>query len=247
MKISIITVCLNSERTIEKTIKSILLQKHKNIEYIIVDGGSSDNTIHIIDKYRSKIHKFISENDRGIYDAINKGINHASGEIISILHSDDYFANDQVLTDVAKNFLNDSRIDCLIGNTVLIKNGKKIRNYSVSMFKTWMMFFGISPAHPSSFFKKKIYDKFGLYKSYYNIAGDFEFFLRTLYKNKIKYKKKNLTYVIMQYGGESTKSYKSNFISSKEILKSFKENHLYNNFFFINLRFPIKVLQFIFK
>ena len=247
MKISVITVCLNSERSIEKTIESVLIQEYKNIEYIIVDGGSTDNTINIINKYKAKVHKIVSESDSGIYDAINKGIKYASGEIISILHSDDYFKNDQVLTDVAKNFLNDDQIDCLIGNTLLIKDGKKIRNYSVSMFKTWMMFFGISPPHPSSFFRKKIYNKFGLYKPHYSIAGDFEFFLRTFYKNKIKYKKKNLTYVIMQYGGESTKSYKSNFISSKEILKSFKENYIYNNFVFINLRFPIKFLQFIFK
>ena len=181
MKISVITICFNSESTIEKTIQSVLKQNYKNFEYIIIDGGSTDNTINIINKYKSKISKFISEKDRGIYDAINKGINLANGEIISILHSDDRFFDDEVLNNIIKSFKEENTIDCVIGNTLIVKSNKILRKYSSKNFKNWMMYFGISPPHPSTFIKKKVYDKIGLYSSDYSIAGDFEFFLRMLY------------------------------------------------------------------
>ena len=247
MKISVITVCYNSENTIEKTIKSVLDQKLKDIEYIIIDGNSKDRTIDIVNKYKSKIFKIISAEDKGIYDAINKGIHVASGDIISILHSDDVYYNNDVLLNVMELFKKENKVDCVIGNTMMVKDNKILRKYSSKSFKNWMMYFGISPPHPSTFLKKKVYDKFGLYKLNYNIAGDFEFFLRIFYINNVNFKQVDSPYVKMQYGGKSTNSLKSNLISSKEIVKSFKENNLYNNYFFILLRIPIKLLQFIFK
>lgn len=247
MKISVITVCFNSANTIERTIKSVLNQNFKNFEYIIVDGNSTDQTINLVNKYKSQISKIISENDEGIYDAINKGINFADGEIISILHADDKFSNNDVLNNIFKLFEEDNTLDCIIGNTIMLRNNKILRKYSSKYFKSWMMYFGISPPHPSTFIKKKIYNKIGLYKSDYSIAGDFEFFLRMFYINNIKYKSVDLKCVEMEYGGKSTKSFKSNLISTKEIVKSFKKNNLYNNYFFILLRLPIKLIQFILK
>ena len=155
MKFSVITVCLNSETTIEKTIKSVIDQNYRDMEYIIIDGGSSDKTLKILNKYKSNISKIISEKDQGIYDAINKGISLSNGEIISILHSDDYFYDNNVLNDVVKLFKKKSEIDCVIGNTIIVKNNKTLRKYSSKNFKNWMMFFGISPPHPSSFIKKR--------------------------------------------------------------------------------------------
>ena len=248
MKISIITVCLNSENTIEKTINSVIQQKYKNIEYIVVDGNSTDNTKYILSKYKKFINKFISEKDSGIYNAINKGLNHATGDLISILHSDDCYFNEDTLGNVVKIFGNNKSVECLFGTTIIKRgDGKIIRKYSPVGFKPLMLYLGISPPHPSMFLKKEVYKKYGIYKEHYKIAGDFEFYLRILRKKKINYKIIDDTYVVMQHGGVSTRSLKSNFISSKEILNSFKENNIYNNWFIILLRFPYKIMQFIFR
>ena len=129
----------------------------------------------------------------------------------------------------------------------MIRNNRILRKYSPKNFKKWMMYLGISPPHPSSFFKRKVYDNCGLYNINYKIAGDFDFFLRTLFKKNIYFKKIDFPFVIMHYGGKSTQSLKNNLISSNEILRSFKENNLYNTSLLIYLRFPIKLMQFIFK
>jgi glycosyltransferase involved in cell wall biosynthesis len=247
MKFSIITVCYNSQKTIENTIKSVLSQSYKNYEYIIIDGGSTDNTIQIIKKYKKKIHIFRSEKDKGIYDAINKGIKYATGSVISILHSDDIFYNQFTTQKVMSYFQSNSKIDCLIGNTIITDNNskKKLRNYKANFFKKWMLYFGFSPPHPSTFFRDKIYRKYGLYKSGYSIAGDFEFFVRIFLKKKLSFKLINENFILMKSGGKSSNSIKSNLISSKEIIKSFKDNKLYTNWFLTSLRFPLKLIQYI--
>ena len=249
MKISIITVCLNSEKTIERTIKSVITQKYRDIEYILIDGNSKDKTIDIINKYKGSISKIISEKDNGIYSAINKGLKLATGEVISILHADDYYINDKVLNDIAEKFKNDQNLQCYIGTTLMKRkeNSEILRKYSPINFKKWMMYLGISPPHPSMFLKRSVYRKYGFYKEDYKIASDFEFYLRILYKNRINYIITDNAYVIMNYGGISTKSFSSNFVATKEILKSFRENNIYNNFLIICLRFFYKIFQFIFK
>ena len=158
MKVSIITVCYNSQKTIENTIRSVLTQNYKNYEYIIIDGGSTDNTIKIIKKYKKKIQIFRSEKDKGIYDAINKGIKYATGSVISILHSDDIFYNKFTTQKVMSHFNSNSKINCLIGNTIITDNNfkKKLRSYKANFFKNWMLYFGFSPPHPSTFFRSKI-------------------------------------------------------------------------------------------
>ena len=249
MKISVITVCFNSDKTIEKTINSVINQNYKNIEYIIIDGGSTDDTIKIINQYRKNFSKFISEKDNGIYSAINKGIKLATGDIISVLHSDDFYFNEKVLSDVVNSFIINENLECLIGTTIMKKKLSEniLRKYSPINFKKWMFYIGISPPHPSMFLKSLIYKKYGFYNENYQIAADFEFYLRLFLVNKINYKFTDSTYVVMNYGGKSTFSFKSNLVSSKEILSSLKDNKIYNNWFLILLRFPVKLLQFVFK
>lgn len=248
MKVSIITVCFNSQETIEKTIRSVISQRYKNYEYIVVDGGSTDNTIEIINKYKKYIEVIISEKDNGIYDAINKGIKKSTGSVISILHSDDIFYDNKTIQKVMSYFNSNLKLDCLIGNTLIVKNDAKkiIRKYKANSFKNWMLYLGFSPPHPSTFFHNKIYKKYGLYNKKYNIAGDFEFFVRVFLKNKISLKIVNKNFVLMKLGGRSSESLKSNFISSREIIRSFKDNNLYTNWFLIIFRFPLKLLQYIF-
>tara|TARA_A100001234_G_C12639692_1_gene391457 strand:+ start:2147 stop:2899 length:753 start_codon:yes stop_codon:yes gene_type:complete len=249
MKITVITVCKNSEKSIEKTIKSILNQKYHNVEYIIIDGQSIDKTLSIINTYKNSISKIISETDDGIYSAINKGIKISTGDVVSILHSDDVFYDEMVLSDVARNFQENNNLECLIGTTIMKMKFKDyvLRKYSPINFKKWMFYIGISPPHPSMFVKRSIYNKYGAYKENYKIAADFEFYLRVIMKNKISYQLTDKNLVVMRYGGASTKSIKSNFIATKEILNSFKTNGLYTNWFFVSLRFLFKLLQFVFK
>lgn len=225
MKITIITVTLNSEATIENTIQSVLKQDYKNKEYIIIDGGSEDNTIKIANKYKNKIKKILIEKDKGVYDAINKGINLARGSIISILHSNDIFYNSKVLSDISKRFLQEKDVKIIIGDTKYSNNRRffPTRYYSANFFKKFMMIFGYSPPHPSSFVKRDVYLKCGSYKYYYKTAGDFEFFLRVLLKNKVKYKLVNKCYVLMSPGGISDRGIKSYYNSTIEILKAFRE------------------------
>ena len=249
MRITIITVTLNSQATIENTIKSVLKQDYKNKEYIIIDGGSEDNTIKIVNKYKNKIKKILIEKDRGVYDAINKGISLASGSIISILHSNDIFYNSKVLSNISKKFLQEKNVKIIFGDTKYDKK-KKIfptRYYSAKFFKKSMMIFGYSPPHPSSFVKRDVYLKYGYYKYKYKTAGDFEFFLRILLKKKVKYKLVNNCYVLMSPGGISDRGIKSYYNSSREILRAFRENKIYSNFFLILFRFPIKLCNFIIR
>lgn len=247
MKISVITVSYNSALTIEETIKSVISQKKSNdIEYIIIDGGSTDQTIKIINNYISDIDIFLSEKDKGIFDAINKGILKATGDIISILHSDDIYFNDKTIDTVVKYFKDDEKLDCLIGNTLISKKESKIisRKYSSKFFRKWMLRFGYSPPHPSTFIKKHIYDNFGCYNIDHKIAGDFEFYLKIFFKEKVSFKTIDKNLVIMKSGGASSNSLKSNLISTIEILRSLKKYKLTSNILFVALRFPLKLFQY---
>ena len=246
MKISIITVSYNSEKTIEKTINSVLEQTHKDIEYLIIDGKSTDNTMKIVNTHADKINYFISENDNGIYSAINKGIKKASGDIISILHSNDIFFEKDTLEKVHKSF-KDKKIDFLLSSVCFKKNFNKNkinRIYNSSYFKPWMLKFGFSPAHPGFFALKSNYTKLGLYDEKMKIASDFDFFVRLFFSNNISYSYINIITVIMSLGGLSTSGYKSYLLSTKEIYTSLKKNNIKSNYFFICIRFFIKIFQF---
>ena len=250
MKVSVITVCYNSEKTIEGTILSVLNQTYENLEYIIIDGGSTDNTRAIINKYKDKISIFISKADSGIYEAINKGLSVSTEKIISILHANDIFFNQNTISTVVNYFSEDNIFEVLLGDTFFKENflnDKVNRHYSARWFKPWMLKFGISPPHLSTFLTKQTYVNTGFYKTTYKIAGDFEFFIRLFLKNNIKFKIVNDCFVIMSPGGLSGKSLRSYFTSTKEIIKACRENKIYTNILFVLFRFPLKLTQYLSK
>jgi len=247
MKFSIITVCLNSEKTILYTLNSILNQTYKNIEHIIVDGGSTDKTLQIIKNYPFKNKKFFSTNQKGIYNAVNEGIKRATGEYISVLHSDDIYQNNYILEEVSKIIKKNKEYEIFLGNVVYFREkiSKISRYYSGFDFKVKDLKYGIMPPHTGSFISKNIYRKFGYYKTNYLIASDFDFFLRILLIHKVKFIKINKVIVRMKAGGISGKNFFSYLISTKEIMRSFNENKVISNIFNITSRLFLKSLQFI--
>ena len=250
MKVSIITVSLNSEKTIERTINSVISQDHKNIEYIIIDGESKDNTLKIVNKYKSNITKIISEKDKGIYDGINKGIQIATGDIISLIHSNDIFVDTNVISKIVNIFKSNTDFDIILANLAFKKNldeERITRYYSAKNFKPWMLRIGFSPPHSSAFFRSEVFKQVGLYQTNFKIAGDFEYFVRCFLKYKLKFNYFDECLVYMSTGGTSGKNMLSYLISSKEINQSLKSNKIYSNIFFTLLRFPIKLIQFIFR
>lgn len=220
MKISIITVCYNSENTIEDTIKSVLNQTYKDFEYIIIDGNSKDSTLNIINKYTNDNRiKVVSEKDNGLYDAMNKGIILATGDLIATINSDDVLYDKNVFNTVVNNY--DENFDVFYGDVLYLDNklDKTIRNY-ISGEKTsdyWC------PAHPSMYVKKEVYKNLGLYNINYKICSDYDFMVRCNSNNiKFKYIKQYL--VKMRYGGKSNglKGYIQNFFECYKVLKSNK-------------------------
>lgn len=242
-KVSIITVSYNSEKFIENTIKSVLNQDYKNVEYIIVDGNSVDNTINVIEKYRKFINKIIIESDNGIYDALNKGIMRSTGDIIGVLHSDDYYHDDKVITRIVKKF-NLYDVDAVYSNSIFVnQTGNIIRKYSSQRFKIWKMRFGFMPSHPTFYCKSEILQNNPLYDTNFTIAADFELLLRLLVKIKISTKYIDDTWVIMREGGVSTKDWRNKLRISKEILSGLKKNRVYSNSFLVSLRFVPKAWE----
>lgn len=243
--VSIITVSFNSSATISDTIKSVLSQSYTNIEYIIIDGSSIDNTIDLVNSFGHKISKFVSEPDLGIYDAINKGIRLAKGDIVGILNSDDFFYDNNVIEKVVRAF-DEYDIDAVFGDVQFvdpINTAKRVRFYSSKHFNISKFKFGFMPAHPSFYAKRSLFETFGYYKTDYIIAADFELLIRFLAIKQIRYKYLEMICVSMRTGGVSTKSIKSNFILNKEIVRACRENNIRTNYFYIYSKYFTKVFE----
>lgn len=206
MKVSIITSCFNREATIAQTIESVLAQDYPDIEYIIIDGASKDNSLQIIRKYEHKITKIISEPDKGMYEAINKGLKLATGDIVGLLHSDDFFFSKSVISNIVATF-KQSNADLVYGNGLYVdpqNTNQIVRNWISGNYRRWKVRCGWLPLHPTVYIKKKLIEKIGLYDESYRIAADSEFLIRYLYKTKIQISYLNQYVVKMRMGGLST-------------------------------------------
>jgi glycosyltransferase involved in cell wall biosynthesis len=246
MKISIITVVYNAVETLEKSILSVISQGYSNIEYIIIDGGSTDGTIEIIEKYKSKISYFISEKDCGLYDAMNKGIKASSGEIIGILNADDTFFSSDTIQKIVEFHLLNYEMEASIGDVIHHDNdGKIIRYYSSKQWNPSKLKYGFMPPHPSLFMKKELFEKLGLYSLNFSIGADYDLIVRYFLKNQIKWKYHGIITTKMLTGGLSTSGIESYMKISKEIKRSLIENDISYKAIIINLRFLWKIFELI--
>jgi glycosyltransferase involved in cell wall biosynthesis len=245
MKISIITVALNSAEYFETCIQSVINQDYTDIEHIVVDGGSTDGTLDIIKKYDDKITKWISEPDRGIYDAMNKGISMATGVVVGILNSDDFYSSNNILTIVADEFTSQDR-DSIFADLVYVKRDNPavvVRYYQSSNFHPNKFAYGWMPAHPTFFVKRCCYEKYGQFKTDYKIAADYELLVRFLSKHKLSFSYIPQVIIKMREGGISTKNIKSNWILNNEILRACCENGVETNIFKVYSKYFVKGLQ----
>lgn len=247
MKITIITTTFNSEETLRDTIDSILRQSYTDWEHIIVDGDSKDKTLDIIKecqpKYNGRL-KWISEKDKGIYDAMNKGIAMADGDIIGFLNSDDFYSSDNVLINVAKN-LSDSDLDAVYGDIHYVNDDLNtcVRYYSSKFFRRGLMRIGYQPAHPSLYCRKSVYDKYGLYDTSFRMAADFEYLLRVIYIHRIKTKYLGFDFVTMRMGGISTRGFESHKKIIADHFQAFHKHGIISGYFMDLLRYPLRLIE----
>ena len=250
MKISIITATYNSEITIGDTIKSVLRQTYKDIEYIIVDGGSTDGTISLVKSYENEFQgrlKWISEKDRGIYDAMNKGIRLATGDVVGILNSDDFYTDVDILQTVADTFRQEDNIDAVYGDIHFVREdnlGKCVRYYSSKMFSPFWLRFGYMPAHPSFYCRREVLVKSGLYRLDYKIGADYEMMVRLFKKQKITAKYIAKDFVTMRSGGASNSNVRSRLTLIREDVKACRDNGVYTNSLLICLKYLYKIFEY---
>lgn len=245
MKISIITVCYNSAKTIEKTFQSVKSQTYKNIEYIVVDGKSKDGTLDTVKKYKEVVSKFVSEPDKGLYDAMNKGVHMATGDVVGILNSDDIFTDQFVLENVAKFHL-ENNVDASVGNiTQFNESGKIVRKYSAKNWHPEKLKIGFMPAHPAIFFKRDLFKKYGNYQLDFISGADYELIIRFFLKNKITWKFSNITTTSMLIGGISSSGFSSYQLISKEIKKALNRNDITFSYSKVQLRGFWKIIGYL--
>lgn len=252
MTITIITACLNSKAFIRNALDSILSQTWNDIDYVVIDDGSTDGTLNIVQEHEPKFKgrmRWISELDKGLYDAINKGIVKAKGEVIGILNADDFYAHTHVLERVAGLFAEKDRtIDAVYADVrfVLSQNLEQtVRYYSAKPWCPWMLRWGYMPPHPTFFCRKDCFERLGYYKLDYKIAADFELLIRFLWKGALKTKYLSEAIIVMRLGGLSTKSIASTITLNREIVRSNRENGIYTNLLMLCPKYVFKVFEFI--
>lgn len=246
MKVTLITVAYNSAKTIRKTLESIASQDYPDIEHIVIDGASKDNTVEIVKEFKN-VHRLISEPDKGMWDGLNKGLAIAEGEIIGMLNSDDVYADDTIISQVVAAFKK-YQVDTVYGDIQFVSNkepDKVVRYYSSKKFHPGRFRYGYMPAHPSFFVKRGVYEKYGHFKPDYKIAADYDLMIRFLKVHQVSYKYLDLMMVNMLIGGMSNDSLKSIYILNKEIVRTCRENGIYTNLFIVSLKYFRKVFELI--
>jgi glycosyltransferase involved in cell wall biosynthesis len=246
VKVNVITACYNSASTILDTIQSVERQTHRDIEHLFVDGGSSDATLDIIRSNCSPRAKILTGPDRGVYDALNKGLRASSGDVVGFLHADDVYAGHDVIETVV-NLMTADSLDALYGDVEFVRAddlAKVVRRYSSRRFRPSRIAWGWMPAHPALFVARSVFRRFGEFKTDYKIAGDFEFIARVFSKPELRYRYLPQVLVRMRMGGISTQGWRSTIIINQESLRACRENGISSNYLKILSKYPAKALEF---
>ena len=246
MKVSIITVCYNAAETIESTIESVSGQNYPDVEHIVVDGCSTDGTLDVVSSHRGKIDKFISEPDEGIYDAMNKGLELASGEIIGLLNADDIYADETVIKR-AVEMMRDKDLDALYADVEFFSKGdvyRPVRRYSSANFSPANIAKGAMLAHPTLFLRREVYQRFGKFRTDYRISGDFEFVARIFRDGSLRYFYLPEVLVKMRMGGISTSGFGNTVLLNREVLRACQENGIQTSMLKILSKYPLKLKEF---
>jgi glycosyltransferase involved in cell wall biosynthesis len=246
VKISIITVCLNSAATIRDAVESVAAQDYAAREYIVVDGGSTDGTVGIVREYGEQVSRLISGPDQGIYDALNKGIAAATGDVIGVLHADDVYETPGVLSAVAGAFAAAPDAEIVFGDLVFVKPddlGRVVRSYSSKSFRPWRLRFGWMPPHPASFFRRSAYERIGPYAIDLKISSDYEVFVKAFLVHRLKYARIDQVLVRMRAGGLSTSGLGSSLRLNREIVTACRRNGIYTNLPLVLLKTPFKLME----
>ena len=246
MKITIITATYNSGYTVVDTIESILRQTYKDVEYLVIDGASTDNTMDVVRDYESRFNgrlRYVSEPDKGIYDAMNKGLRMATGDVVGILNSDDFYTSDNVLERIAAEFGNPC-VDAVYGDIHFVNAGcldKCVRYYSSQGFKRWMMRLGFMPAHPSFYCKREMYSRHGGFDCSFRVAADFENLLRLIFFFFLTICYISVDCVTMRTGGASTAGMMSHRQILWDHLRAYRKNGIYSNIILESFRYVYKI------
>lgn len=247
--ISVITVCFNSADTLAEALQSVADQTWPHIEHIVIDGASHDGTPAILAQYRKHLAHVVSEPDKGIYDAMNKGLARYQGDIVCFLNADDQYASPHVLADVAK-LMSEHRLDVLMGDVAFFhpdNPDKVVRRYRSDRFRPDLLAYGWMPAHPALFMCRSVAERVGKFKTNYRIAGDFDFIARTFADKSLRYRHVPDVLVHMRTGGASTAGLRAKLLLNREVLRACRENGIRTNMLKILSKYPAKLLELVIK
>jgi glycosyltransferase involved in cell wall biosynthesis len=245
MKVSVITVCYNSESSIQKALDSVAEQSWPNIEHIVIDGASTDSTVGIVQANIQRISHFVSEPDSGVYQAMNKGLQLATGDLIAFLNSDDMFSDANVLEKVVCA-MQDQGLDALYGDVEYFNASapdRTVRTYDSGRFSPARIAWGWMPAHPALFVRRAVYEQYGCFREDYRIAGDFEFVARIFKNGQLNSVHLDQVLVRMQTGGLSTAGWGATYLLNKEILRACKQNDISSNWLMVLSKYFFKVRE----
>jgi len=246
-RISVITVSYNSVDTIAETLISVAKQEWPDVEHIVIDGGSTDGTLRVIDEVGQHVSRVISEPDDGIYSAMNKGVSVATGEIVGFLNADDHYANPRVLGLVARMMM-EGDLSAVVADASFFRKeapDKVVRRYHSDRFRPSRLAWGWMPAHPGLFVRREVFDRVGHFATDYRIAGDFEWIARAFHGGTLTYRHLPEVVVRMRIGGISTGGWRNTILLNREVLRACRANGISTNWFKILSKYPAKLLEFV--